>query len=288
MSKLKVSLFTDYGAGNSAGPFDAFKTGLLTCGDNYSMNDMDADVAVIWSILFAGRMSGNEKVYEEFKKAGKPIVVLEVGGLARNFTWRVGLNHINRLGTFPAVDKRFPRWKKFNKELKDWKDDGEFITIATQRPDSLQWNGMPPVEQWVEEQVEQVRKYSDRPIVIRPHPRDKFTDWEFLNSKVPGLYYDFPQQVSGTYDSMNFPDLLDRSHIVINYCSNPAVDAIIHGVPVIVGEPSFCYDISTQYEDIENPNKPDRSEWCEQMAYTEWSEPEIATGTPWAYLKQQL
>ena len=285
---LNVSIFPDFGAGNSSGPFDAMKSGIVATGDKYSINDMDADVAVIWSVLFAGRMAGNEKVYKHFREQGKPVVVMEVGGLSRNFTWRVGINNINRSATFPTPDPKFPRWKIFNKPLQDWKKDGEFVVIATQRPDSLQWKGMPPVEQWAEEVVENVRKYSDRPIVVRPHPRDKITDWDFINSKVPGLYYDFPQPVEGTYDSMNFSDLLDRAHIVINHCSNPAVDAIIAGVPVIVGEDSFCYDVSTSYENIENPNKPDRTEWCEMMAYTEWSEPEIAAGLPWQYLKKHI
>jgi len=287
---MKVSIFTDYGAMNSSGPFDCFKTGLLTTGDNYVYNDMNADAAVIWSILFAGRMAGNKKVYEHFRSQGKPVIVIEVGSLSRNNTWRVGLNHINRLATFPTPDPKYLRWKNYEKTrpIMPWKNDGEFIVIATQRPDSMQWNGMPTIEQWIEETVEKVRKYTNRPIVIRPHPRDSITDWDFVNSKIPGMYYSIPEKVKGTYDEMNFMEILDRAHIVINHCSNPAVDAIIHGVPVIVGEESFCYDLTTTYENIENPNKPDRTEWCEMMAYTEWSEPEIASGMPWQYLKKHL
>lgn len=287
---MKVSIFTAYGALNSTGPFESFVSGVLASGDKYVYNDMDADVAVIWSILFAGRMHGNKEVYEHFRSLNKPVVVIEVGSLSRNNTWRVGLNHINRLATFPKPDPKYPRWKYYERSrpLMPWKDDGEFVVIATQRPDSMQWYGMPSMEHWVEQTVEKVRQYTNRPIVIRPHPRDIHTDWDFINSKIPGMYYSMPEKIEGTYDEMNFMEILDRAHIVINHSSNPAVDAIIHGVPVIVGEESFCYDLTTTFENIENPNKPDRSEWCEMMAYTEWSESEIAMGMPWQYLKQQL
>lgn len=284
---MKVSLYKAFGAGNAEPVFQSFETGLINSGDKICTNDMDADAVVIWSMLFAGRMSGNEQVYNHYKSQGKPIIVLEVGSLGRNVTWRVGLNHINATGTFPTPDPKYPRWKHFPRDLMPWRNDGEFIVIATQRPDSTQWIGMPPMEQWVEETVHEVRKYSDRPIVIRPHPRDHYTDWDFVNQKIPGMYYDLPKPI-GNKDMMNIHDILDRAHIVINHCSNPAVDAIIHGVPVIVGKESLCHELTTTFENIENPNKPDREEWCEKMAYTEWSESEIAAGYPWQYLKKQL
>jgi hypothetical protein len=46
--------------------------------------DNTCDVAVIWSVLWQGRMAGNKKVWDDFRSQGKPVVVLEVGGLLRN------------------------------------------------------------------------------------------------------------------------------------------------------------------------------------------------------------
>ena len=89
---MKVSLWTNYGAGNSGPIFDAFAAGCVHHGNDVVYNDPSADVNVIWSVLFYGRMAPNKEVWEQ----GKPTIVLEVGGIKRGTTWKVGLNGINR------------------------------------------------------------------------------------------------------------------------------------------------------------------------------------------------
>jgi hypothetical protein len=40
------------------------------------------DVAVIWSVLWQGRMAGNKKVWDDFRSQGKPVVVVRSWGTA--------------------------------------------------------------------------------------------------------------------------------------------------------------------------------------------------------------
>ena len=40
-------------------------------------NSMTADAAVIWSVLWAGRMAPNQAVYEHYRSQNKPVIVLE-------------------------------------------------------------------------------------------------------------------------------------------------------------------------------------------------------------------
>ena len=49
---------------------------------------------VLWSMLWHGRMQGNKHIYES-AVAQKESPFLEVGGIKRNVTWKVGLNGIN-------------------------------------------------------------------------------------------------------------------------------------------------------------------------------------------------
>ena len=72
--------------------FDAFAISLVDNGHTVVYNDNTADVDVIWSVLFNGRMAGNKAIWEN----KKPTIVLEVGGINRGVTWKVGLNGINR------------------------------------------------------------------------------------------------------------------------------------------------------------------------------------------------
>jgi hypothetical protein len=288
---MKVSLYTAYGALNSPPIFDALARGIISNGDDVVYNERDADVAVIWSILFAGRMEPNKDVYADFKARGKPVLVVEVGQLRRGITWRLGFDAVNAKGRFPKPPhENTNRWDKFGIELKPWRESDmfDYIVIATQRQDSMQWQGLPPTEEWVCQWIDVIKRHTKRPIVLRPHPRDYMTDFYYVSHKHPDTLISTPKSINDK-DRMDFPSLLEKTHLVINWSSGPAVESIINGVPVIVSEDSFAHSISTDsITAIENPSKPDRKHWCEKMAYTEWYEEEIAEGEPWRLLKEYL
>lgn len=283
---MKISLFTDYGALNSVPVFAAFAEG---CDAEIVYNDFDADVAVIWSILFAGRMAPNEKVWKHFNEQKKPIIVLEVGALDRNNSWKVGINGINNCANFANKENLDEsRWGRFGIELKPWREDGQFITIATQRPDSHQWAGMPTIETYVRNAVGKVREFSNREIVVRPHPRDIHTDFGFLSGLDSRLYFDSPQR-TGDGDAVNFTDILSRSWAIINHSSGPAIQAAFDGTHIFTGVQNLAYPMSMKsLSDIENPPKLDRTQWLSELAHTEWYVDEIAEGKPWNRIKNYL
>ena len=100
---MKFSLYTHNGALNSKPVFEAFAQGVSNLGHEVTYNSTDADVAVIWSVLWHGRMSANKNVWEHFVRQGKKIIVLEVGALHRGITWKVGINGINRDAIFLSL-----------------------------------------------------------------------------------------------------------------------------------------------------------------------------------------
>ena len=89
---MRVSIFDQYGALNSAPVFEAVRAGLDSLGIKHNNMDSSADVAVIWSQVWAGRMQGNQQVWQYFRNNHRPVVVLEVGLLDRGKTWKVGVN----------------------------------------------------------------------------------------------------------------------------------------------------------------------------------------------------
>ena len=93
--------------------------------DTVVENSMDADAAVIWSVLWYGRMSANKRVWDHYRAQNKPVFVIEVGGLLRNETWKLGINGINRDANF-GLEDTMPddRRQKLGIELQPWKQDG--------------------------------------------------------------------------------------------------------------------------------------------------------------------
>jgi hypothetical protein len=264
---MRFRLYREYGALNSKPVFDAFEQGLKSLGHEV-VNTPDG-IPVIWSVLWNGRMAHNERIYQNHC----PIVIIEVGNLRRGETWRVSLNHINGLGKFGNHGDLDPeRPKKLGVKLGTVKEDRRpEIMIATQHQRSLQWQGQPTMIDWVYSTVEQIRQHSDRKIIVRPHPRSP------ISLDIPGVEVGLPRQISGTYDDF---DIDYNCHCVVNHNSGPAVQAAIHGTPIICDSSSLASEISSRFEDIETAKLPDREDWFLKLCHTEWTVSEIAQGIP--------
>ena len=282
---MKISVFPSYGSLNSKPVFDAFIENLKNKNENFQIDkwDHDTDVAVIWSVLWQGRMRNNLKIWKEFRKMDKPVVVLEVGGIKRNVTWKMGINGINRDADFANDSYSKDRWKKFDINLKPWKRTGKNIIICGQHDSSEQWKNLPDMNAWLLEQVSQIKKHSDKNIIIRPHPRN------MISIKMAGVQTQIPRRNPNTYDDTDFVKQLDDAYAVVNHSSNPAMEAVFNGVPVFTSQSSLCYDVANkQYENLQNPKKPDREEWAHKLCHTEWWIDEIKQGVPWERIRNQI
>jgi hypothetical protein len=63
-------------------------------------NSMTADAAVIWSVLWHGRMRPNQGVYEHYRSQNRPVIVIDIGALYRGQTWKLAVNHVTRDGYY--------------------------------------------------------------------------------------------------------------------------------------------------------------------------------------------
>lgn len=284
---MKIALFPDNGSLNSKPVFAALIEHLRAKGEEIYINeDRDCDVAVIWSVLWLGRMAGNKKIWDSFQTKNKPVVVMEVGGLKRNTTWKMGINGINRDADFANQTFDNKRWPLFNIEMKPWKQTGNVIIICGQHDTSQQWKKNPRMSNWIEQQIKEIRKYSQKPILIRPHPRNNF---DFDEKKYTNVRIKKPQRDWTTYDDTDFKKTLKSTWSVVNHSSNPAIESVINGIPVFVSESSLCYDVgNANLSDIEKPAMPSRLTWANKLSYTEWTTQEIRDGLPWARIRQRL
>ena len=283
---MKFSLWTQYGALNSKPIFDAFRLGCHSLGFTCVDNSNDADVDVIWSVLFSGRMAANKAIWERNTANARPTIALEVGGINRGTTWKVGLNGINRDAYFGPTNNNDDRHRLLGLSLKPWRTHGEYILICGQHDKSLQWQGMPRMSNWVIETISEIRKYTARPIIFRPHPRCPLAH---IEKEFKNVYRQEPQHVINTYDDFDMG--FDNVWTTISYSSNPGIHSIINGVPAFVGPASLAYDVGNDIDflhDIEAPLMLDRTQWLNDYAHTEWTIEEISQGIPLNRLTNRL
>lgn len=277
---MKFSLWTQYGALNSKPVFDAFANSLNNNGHDVTHNDSSADVNVIWSVLFNGRMAGNKEVWEQ----EKPTIVLEVGGIKRGETWKVALNGINRDAYFGPTGHNSDRAKQLGLVVKPWRTEGKYILICGQHDKSLQWQGMPRMSNWFLDTYDQIRKVTDRPILFRPHPRCRL---EHIERGLRHVERQEPHQIKGTYDDFDMG--FDNVWATVSWSSNPGIHSVIEGVPAFTGPSSLAFDVALQnLQQIEDPLYCDRTQWLNDYAHTEYTIEEISQGIPLKHLTSKL
>jgi hypothetical protein len=140
---------------------------------------------------------------------------------------------------------------------------------------------------WTLDTIAQIRKYSNRPIVVRLHPGDKETK-RIIKAGGPLCQIQFDYSVSlSQYD--NLQDDLKNCWAVVNHNSSPGVCGAIEGYPVFVTDPvnSQCREIAnTDFSTIETPLLPDRQTWVERLSMSHWKFDELKSGQCWAHMRQ--
>lgn len=179
------------------------------------------------------------------------------------------------------------KWKIFSEwhgvELKPWRNSGKHILILAQRPKGF--NMFTDQDDWLANTISTIRKYTDRPIVVRMHPGDgtRFKQIEKLQKR-----YGTTISIS---EHANIKDALVDCWCSVGYASTPNVVSAIEGVPVYVEEPtkSWAHDICfNDLSQIENPRVPDRSQWINKIANIHWSNDEVKSGKLWSAIKTYI
>ncbi len=280
---MKFNLRRKYGALNSSPVFDAFHTGANALGHDVVVDSNDG-IDVIWSVLFNGRMAGNQAIWETCQREERPCIVLEVGGIKRGTTWKVALNGINRDAYFGPTGHNSDRAKQLGLVVKPWRTEGKYILICGQHDKSLQWQGMPRMSNWFLDTYDQIRKVTDRPILFRPHPRCRL---EHIERGLRHVERQEPHQIKGTYDDFDMG--FDNVWATVSWSSNPAIHSVIEGVPAFTGPSSLAFDVALQnLQQIEDPLYCDRTQWLNDYAHTEYTIEEISQGIALKHLTSKL
>ena len=270
---MRISVFDQWGARNSPPVWQAFRTGAARLGHTVVDHDLSADIAVIWSLVWAGRMRSNQAVWQQYRQSGRPVVVLEVGTLIRGRTWKMGINGLGSQAQW-GVGSDLGRAQKLGITLAPWRSPGQDLVIVMQRSDSGQWQGLPPAQNWLDHTVNQLRSHSDRIIRVRPHPRQSI-------QIPPGCVLDQPRRLESTYDDFDLTSSISTAWAVINHNSGAGVSAVMQGVPLFCDTTSLAAPVSNlDWTQIETPSRPNRDSWFQGLCHTEWTAQEIATGKP--------
>ena len=272
---MRVAYFPNQCAQNSVPVMQAMLDSLRRAGHTVEQNSYDCDAAIIWSVLWAGRMTANQAVWSHYRSLGRPVIIIDIGALYRGETWKIAVNSITANGYYGHTENLdWDRPRKLGISIALNFTTNPRIVIAAQHARSQQVVGLVSVESWVVEQVERLRTVTDRPIVVRPHPRSSL-NWAGLIHLPKDVVIEQPVKVANTYDSYN---LAFDCHAMVNHNSGPGIQAALAGTRPIVDQSSLAWPVSIQLADIDKSYDVDRDQWLTEICHTEYTVEEIKQG----------
>lgn len=203
-------------------------------------------------------------------------------------------------GEFGNENSPPDRWNKFEKEtgikFKDWNSPGDKIIFMGQKNGdssitNLYKNGYKNFTDWMFKTILTVKQYTDREIIIRPHPRGlahglKGAQW--IVDNIPGVSISDNITKGGGQGGHGLAADLLQAHCVITYNSLSGIESVEEGIPTFALDngsmiwPIAHRDLST----IENLDYAiDITQWKYDIAYTQWNTKEQESGESWAHLK---
>jgi hypothetical protein len=272
---MNIAYFPNQCALNSSTVMTAVINSLQHAGHVCVENSLDADAAIIWSVLWSGRMAANQAVWNHYREQGRPVIVIDVGALYRGETWKIALNNVTADGHYGHLERLDPdRPRRLGISLAINLSTNPRIVIAAQHARSLQVADLTSIEAWITDQVCQLQQVTDRPIVIRPHPRSRLCK-DRLAQLSKNVIIEHPQKLLNTYDSYN---LAFDCHAIVNYNSGPGIQAALAGTRPIVDRTSLAYSVGIKICNIELPYTVDRDQWLIEICHTEYTLKEIEQG----------
>jgi hypothetical protein len=161
------------------------------------------------------------------------------------------------------IDRPSDRWEKLKYKIPAWKKSGRNILVVMPSEKPAKFYGIDMV-QWREEVITTLKKYTDRPIIVREKTSR-------------------PERIIKTiYEE------LDNTFCVVTLQSIAATEAILYGVPAIGLAPNAASPLSlNDITKIEQPYYPDNDliyRWACHLAYGQFHIDELKDGTAWRVL----
>ncbi len=186
---------------------------------------------------------------------------------------KVSVNGRHPTAYFQARKHSDERINRFAIRPEPWKTDGRTILVAGMGPKGSRAEGYAP-QGWEKEAIALLRKHTGRQILYRPKPNVPHSQ------PIPGSLMvdkDIPLEIA-----------LRNVHAVVAHHSNAAVEALAMGRPVFVVEGVALPMGLCDLRKIETPAYPGgRRQWLSDVAWTQWSVEEMASGRAWRYLKDE-
>ena len=281
---------------------DYFCQGVSASGDNAiahrGLNALTCDVALIQGFVHDDgkdlpHLRLRKSAIDLQKKNNKRSLIVD----SNLFLYSDKSNPLHYLrysfdGVFPTTGFYFDqdvdptRWDQISRDLgiklRPWRTQGNHILICLQRNGGWSMRGLDVIE-WMDLTILEIRKYSQRPIIVRAHPGDK---------KI-GSYLKVTHKSTSLSVNVDLREDLKNAWATVVYNSSPSVASVIEGIPAFITDPqpgcSQSVEVSnTDISRMEDPEMPERQAWIDRLSMCHWKFDELKSGAAWQFFKRYI
>lgn len=269
------------------GRFEAIRASFPQCNVVNDYNIHSCDLAIIqgWPKMGSNTPHNElrKKVVEHQFEKNKHILTIDgniFNYVAKNIFFRYSIDGVfANTGYYFDNDVDPKKWNDIKRilgcDLKPWRKTGKHVLILMQKDSGWTMEGINCV-QWCASTIKEIRKYTNRPIVVRVHPSDIKQIGRYVNT-----INDPMTTVSLKHD---IREDLENAWCSITYNSSPGAVSVIEGIPVFILDEQWKKSPAasvgnTDISRIEDPSMPDREQWIQKIAMSHFSIQDIKEGS---------
>ena len=216
------------------------------------------------------------------KKYGKKLLIIDTAFISDNMKFvSLGFSGIKNQGIYYNKNSPADRFEKLNAPLFPVSDNlntANKILVFGQNKRGVSCQGI-DTHKWHIETIKQLHNLTNKAIIFRRHPREKYTQPK----------KDFPSYVKFSTDTLD--NDLKNTYAAISYSSNALCHSLRLGIHTFsLGENAITYDITNN--DINKITTPiiypekEIRQFFYNLAYAEWSLDELKNGVAWQNFRQ--
>ncbi len=220
------------------------------------------------ALVIRGLGGGSRKAIQHCWATGRTFYAIDTGYFGnekKKNLHRVTKNALQYLG--PIVERDIDRARQFGYRFKKFKPGNKILLVPPSEKVMNMFN-QPDPETWVQQTIKELKKYTDRPIEVRLKPSR--SDRVSANTIQAAL--------------------ADDVHCLITFNSIAAVEALMEGKPAIVlGQNAASVVAETSLANVENPRRPNKDEmdaYMANLAYQQFTVPELRSGFAWKIINE--
>lgn len=266
-SKVAAIFNTDLNYSKSNRNYDEYLESFILGTDGY-LSNWETESNNSTPLVIRGVSSTSQAAIKYCWENNRTFYAIDSGYFGNHKTkvWhRITKNNLQLLG--PIVDRPSDRLKRIGYNYKKF-TSGRKILICPPSEKVMNLFNQPSPEEWVKQVINELKKYTDRPIEVRLKPtREERTTTNTIESALNNDVY-----------------------CLITYNSIAAVEALMFGKPAITLGPNsaqlLCNTNLSEIEKLNTPSKDEMHKFMCYLSYGQFTREEMQNGFAWGMLNE--